>query len=176
MTTTIRGIAILAVAALVAGCSSTNTPPVYEPSVGLEAQMLGVGSTARGAFRVFDAKDGSGVNVQLTLINTLPGTYLITLHERGNCKSPNLLSAGPAWSPPGSGKSPGDLMPTFSTNSDGDVKNFGAFIRGVHVDGPQGLVGRVVVVQFGYGVSNAEPGLPNKRMACGVLEYVKPLF
>jgi hypothetical protein len=34
----------------------------------------------------------------------------------------------------------------------------------------------VVVVQFGHGVSDAEPGLPNKRMACGVLEYVKPIF
>lgn len=175
MKSIVRGIVILAAAAFVAGCSSTKGPG-YEPSVGLEARMVGVGSTARGAFRVFDAKDGSGVNVQLTLINTLPGTYLITLHERGNCKSPNLLSAGPAWSPAGSGKSPGDLMPTFSTDSEGDLHNYGAFIRGVHVDGPQGLVGKVVVVQFGYGVSDAAPGLPNKRMACGVLEYVKPLF
>lgn len=169
------GIAVLAVAALVAACSSSKEP-AFEPSVGLAARMVGVGSTATGFFRVFDAKDGTGVNVQLTLLNSLPGTYLITLHERGNCKSPNLFSAGPAWAPPGSGKSPGDLMPAYFTDSEGDIHNYGAFIRGVHVEGPQGLVGKVVVVQFGRGVSDAEPGLPNKRMACGVLEFVKPLF
>jgi Cu/Zn superoxide dismutase len=175
MTSIVRSIAILATAALIAGCSSTKQP-AYEPSVGLNARMTGTGSTATGAFRVYDAKDGSGVNVQLTLINSLPGTYLITLHERGNCKSPNLFSAGPAWAPPGSGKAPGDLLPTFSTDSEGDLHNYGAFIRGVHVDGPDGLVGKLVVVQFGRGVSDAEPGLPNKRMACGVLEYIKPVF
>lgn len=170
----VRSIAVLALAVLVAGCSSTK--PAYEPSVGLEARMTGVGSTAKGAFRVFDARDGSGVNVQLTLINSLPGTYLITLHERGNCRSPNLFSAGPAWAPSDSGKSPGDLLPPYATDTEGDIHNYGAFIRGVHVDGPQGLVGKLVVVQFGRGVSDAEPGLPNKRMACGVLEYVKPIF
>jgi Cu/Zn superoxide dismutase len=170
-----RCFAILAAAVVVAGCSSTKGP-AYEPSIGLDAPMKGTGSTASGSFRVFDAKDGSGVNVQLTLLNSLPGTYLITLHERGNCRSPNLFSAGPAWAPPGSGKSPGDLLPTYSTDSEGDIHNYGAFIRGVHVDGPDGLVGKVVVVQFGRGVSDAEPGLPNKRMACGVLEYVKPIF
>ncbi len=175
MKSIVRGVAILAAAAFVAGCSSTKGP-AYEASVGLDARMTGSGSTATGSFRVYDAKDGSGVNVQLTLINALPGTYLITLHERGNCRSPNLFSAGPAWAPPGSGKTPADLLPTFSTNSDGDMQNYGAFIRGAHVDGPQGLVGKVVVVQFGRGVSDAEPGLPNKRMACGMLEYVKPIF
>ncbi len=166
---------VLAFAALAAGCSSTKEP-AYEPSVGLEARMLGSGSRAQGAFRVFDAKDGSGVNVQLTLLNSLPGTYLITLHERGNCKSPNLFSAGPAWAPPGSGKTPADLLPAYSTDSEGDIHNYGAFIRGAHVDGPEGLAGKVVVIQFGPRVSDAIPGLPNKRMACGVLEFVKPLF
>ena len=166
---------MLALAALAAGCSSTKGP-ASEPGVGLNARMVGTGSTASGSFRVYDSKDGSGVNVQLSLINSLPGTYLITLHERGNCRSPNLFSAGPAWAPPGSGKAPGELMPTFSTDSEGDLHNYGAYIRGAHVDGPHGLVGKLVVVQFGRGVSDAEPGLSNKRMACGVLEYINPLF
>ena len=175
MKPSVPALAVLAFAALAAGCSSTKEP-AYEPSVGLNARMVGSGSTASGSFRVYDSKDGAGVNVQLTLINSLPGTYLITLHERGNCRSSNLFSAGPAWAPPGSGKTPENLLPTYSTDTEGDIHNYGAYIRGAHVDGPDGLVGKVVVVQFGRGVSDAEPGLPNKRMACGVLEYVKPVF
>jgi Cu/Zn superoxide dismutase len=175
MKSIVRGIAAFIVMGLAAGCSSTKQP-AYEPSIGLEARMTGVGSSASGFFRVYDARDGSGVNVQLTLLNALPGTYRITLHERGNCKSQNLFSAGPAWAPAGSGRTPGDLLPVYSTDTEGDIHNYGAFLRGVHVDGPQGLVGKVVVVQYGHGVSNAEPGLPNKRMACGVLEYAKPIF
>jgi Cu/Zn superoxide dismutase len=175
MKSIVRGIAALIIVGLGAGCSSTRQP-VYEPSIGVEARMSGVGSSASGFFRAYDARDGSGVNVQLSLLNALPGTYRITLHERGNCKSPNLFSAGPAWAPASSGRTPGELLPVYSTDTEGDIHNYGAFLRGVHVDGPQGLVGKVVVIQYGYGVSNAEPGLPNKRMACGVLEYAKPIF
>ena len=138
--------------------------------------MIGAGSAANGAFRVYDSRDGKGVNVQLSLLNALPGTYLITLHERGNCKSANLFSAGPAWAPEGAGRTPDALMPPYSTDTDGDIHSYGVYIPGVRVDGPQSLRGRVVVIQYGRGVSNAEPGVPNKRMACGVLEYAKPLI
>jgi len=176
MDTFARIVAALAVAALVTGCASKKEA-AYEPSIGLEARMTGAGSAASGYFRVYDSRDGAGVNVQLSLLNALPGTYLITLHEKGNCRSANLFSAGPAWAPAATGRTPDKLLTPYSTDSEGDIHNYGAYIPGAHVDGgPQSLVGKVVVVQYGYGVSNAEPGLPNRRMACGVLEYAKPIF
>ncbi|MEO6564394.1 MAG: hypothetical protein ABIO63_00015 [Casimicrobiaceae bacterium] len=171
-----RIVTTLTVAVLTAACASKREA-AYEPSVGLEARMTGAGSAAKGTFRVYDSRDGAGVNVQLSLSNALPGTYLITLHEKGNCRSANLYSAGPAWAPAATGRTPDKLFPPYSTDTEGDIHNYGAYIPGARVDGgPQSLVGKVVIVQYGHGVSNAEPGLPNKRMACGVLEYAKPIF
>ncbi len=176
MDTFARIVAVLAVAVLATGCASKKEA-AYEPSIGLEARMTGVGSAAKGYFRVYDSRDGAGVNVQLTLLNALPGTYLITLHEKGNCRSANLFSAGPAWAPAATGRAPDKLMTPYSTDTEGDIHNYGTYIPGAHVDGgPESLVGKVVIIQYGYGVSNAEPGLPNKRMACGVLEYAKPIL
>ena len=165
-----RACAAILVAAAVAGCQS-----MYERQAqgGLVAQLRGTGSAVTGAVYIFDARDG--VQVQVSVSNLLPGTYRIALHQ-GNCKSPNFFSAGPAWAPPGWGKPPGELLPPFVANMDMNMNNYVAYVSGLHVDGAQSLRGRSVVLHYGEQVTDAFPGQPNNRMACGVLEATEPVF
>ena len=48
--------------------------------------------------------------------------------------------------------------------------------RGIRIDGADGIRGKSVVVHRGAtGSLDAEPGVPNNRVACGVIETNKPL-
>ncbi|MCC7326636.1 MAG: superoxide dismutase family protein [Burkholderiales bacterium] len=169
----LRPVAAMAFFGVLAGCASfkQETDEILGRGAGLMATLKGTGSAATGTVRVSDYRDG--VSLQMTLYNVLPGTYRIALHERGNCTSPNLFSAGPAWAPPDSGKAPGDLLPEFSVDTGGDMKGYVASFKGGRVSGPQSLAGRSVVIHHGYTLSEALPGLPNNRMACGVLQPVQ---
>lgn len=161
---------LVTAAALCAGCAAGRNQDgeIVAREPGLAANMRSPSSAAVGTARVFDARDG--VTIQVFFSNLAPGTYRIALHERGNCTSPNLFSAGAPWAPPGFTKAPGELLPPFVTNSEGTEASFVAFIAGVRVDGPTSLLGRSVVLHWGSTVADAFPGQPNNRMACGVLE------
>ena len=135
---------------------------------GLVAQLRGTGSAATGVVHIFDYRDG--VVVQLSINNLMPATYRIALHDKGNCKSPNLFSAGSAWAPPGSDKPPGELLPQFYANELGNQNQYVAYIKGVKTEGPNSLRGHPVVIYYGYTISEAFPGQPNNRIACGVLD------
>lgn len=165
-----RACAAILAAVAVAGCQSMHE---RQAQGGLVAHLRGMGSAATGAVYIFDARDG--VQVQLSLANLLPGTYRIALHE-GNCKSPNFFSAGPAWAPPGWTKPPGELLPSFWANMEMNVNNYVAYVSGVRTEGPLSLRGRSVVLHYGEKITDAFPGQPNNRMACGVLEPAESLF
>lgn len=168
--------ALLAAGALLGGCASVKETAneIFGRGNALEARLRSPNSAATGVVRVFDSRDG--VAIQMSLYSVPFGTYRVALHERGNCSSPNLFSAGPAWAPAGSGKSPDDLLPQFYTNTEGEMTSYNAFIKGARVEGPLSLRGRVVVVHLGTKVGDAVPGLPNNRVACGVLDSLKSLF
>ena len=164
-------VALLAAAAvLCAGCAPGRNQEgeIVARAPGLVAPMHSKTSAVIGTVRVFDARDG--VTLQAFFSNLLPGTYRIALHERGNCTSPNLFSAGRAWAPPGFAKALGDLLPPFVTNSEGTEASFVASIAGVSTDGPTSIRGRSVVLHWGSSVDDAFPGQPHNRLSCGVLE------
>jgi Cu/Zn superoxide dismutase len=166
-----------ALAAALVGCAGTKEAgkSIEVSSAGLEARLIPTGSSAAGAVRLFDSRDG--VSFQMQLVNVPMGTYRVALHEKGNCGSPNLFSAGPAWAPPESGRPAAELLPPFNISTDGDAPPYVAFIRGVRTEGPgPSLRGRLVVVYFGAQITDAFPGQPNNRIACGVFQPVKPLF
>ncbi len=147
---------------------------VFPSGPGLVAKLRGTGSSATGTVRLYNFRDG--VSVQLAIYSILPGTYRIALHERGNCSSPNLFSAGPAWAPPGSGKTPEDLLPPFSANTEQYMDSYVAYISGARTDGPLSLLGKSVVIHFGSKVDEAIVGRRNNRMACGVLGEIESPF
>jgi Cu-Zn family superoxide dismutase len=163
-------------AATLLGCAGSRNAAkgVEGGGPGLEARLIPSRSSASGVVRLIDSRDG--VSVQVQLVNVPMGTYRIALHEKGNCRSPNLFSAGPAWAPPGSGRAAADLLPQFTINTDGDLPTYVAFIPGVRTEGAGSLNGRLVVVYFGQEITDAFPGQPNNRIACGVFVPVKPLF
>ena len=141
---------------------------------GLVAQLRGTGSAATGVVHIINYRDG--VVFQLAIDNLIPGTYRVALHERGNCKSSNLFSAGSAWAPPGWTKPPGDLLPQFVVNEGGNMNDYVAYIQNVRTEGPTSVRGLSVVIHWGNKVSDAFPGQPNNRMVCGVLDTADPLF
>jgi len=172
MSTFPRGSTLLVVATL-AACSSVKQDITdFAPEVGgLNAQLRSPTSAATGAVHVYDFRDG--IQVQLSINNLFPGQYVIAFHE-GNCRSPNLFSAGPPWAPPGWTKPAGELMPTFLANNDGNQTGYVAYVPGVHTDRPPSVLGKSVVIHAGKSVDQAFPGQPNNRMACGVLEPNQP--
>jgi Cu/Zn superoxide dismutase len=163
----------LALGMSIAGCQSVREEMIVRGG-GLVAQMRGTGSAATGVVRIIDYRDG--VVFQLAVDNLITGTYRVALHERGNCKSPNLFSAGSAWAPPGWDKPPGDLLPQFTVNEGGNMNGYVAYIKGVRTEGPTSLRGRSVVIHWGNNISDTFPGQANNRVACGVLDTAKPLL
>jgi Cu/Zn superoxide dismutase len=171
-----RFVTCLVALALLASCSSTASDSAAQRARvgGLVAQLRSPSSAVTGVARVYDYRDG--VQVQVAIDNLIPGRYRIAIHENGNCRSPNLFSAGPAWAPPGSAKPAADLLPQMYTNSDGNQNGYVAFISGVRTDQPPSLRGKSVVIHWGTSVGEAFPGQPNNRVACGVLEWTESIL
>jgi Cu/Zn superoxide dismutase len=138
---------------------------MFPQGAGLVAQLRSPSSAATGTVHIYEFRDG--IQVQLTINNLYPGEYQIAFHERGNCSSPNLFSAGAPWAPPGWTKPPAQLLPAFLANNEGNQNGYVAFVRDVKLEA---LIGRSIVVHWGRSVSEAFPGQPNNRMACGVIE------
>ncbi len=157
------------------GLSGLQGLEAYETREGgLVARMSSRSSAVSGTVRVFNYRDG--VQVQLAVTNLFPGAYRLALHERGNCTSPNLFSAGPAWAPPAWTKPAADLLPGFTANEEGQVSGYVVYIKGVTIDGPTSIKGRSFVIHGGNLVGEAFPGQPNNRIACGVLVEAEALF
>lgn len=121
------------------------------------------------SFRQFDG----GVAMSANLAGGTPGRWRVVIHANGNCTSPNGFSAGPPLLLPGTSA---PAMVQMSTNTDGE--GFTAIrLPGLVLEGAAGIVGMSVVVHAGaLGSLEAVPGVPNNRVACGVIERVRSLF
>ncbi|MCC6869638.1 MAG: superoxide dismutase family protein [Burkholderiales bacterium] len=174
MNPSLRGFVLGILVIALGGCGSSGDLQglkgigAYEDrDPGLVARMQSRSSAVTGAVRVFDYRDG--VQVQLAVSNLIPGSYRLALHERGNCSSPNLFSAGAAWAPPGSAKPGAELFPGFTAGEEGQVSGYVVYLPGVSTSGPKSIKGRSFVIHYGNLVGEAFPGQPNNRVACGVL-------
>jgi Cu/Zn superoxide dismutase len=173
-----RRLAAMLLCAGVAACSTTKTGAPTSPNVeveprppsGVEAYLRSVSSAVTGKVRVIDR--GDGATVLLSMINLPPGQYRIAFHERPNCSSPNGFSAGAAWAP--AGRDAREIAPTFFTNQDGTAEA-SVQVRGLHTTGADGVSGHSIVIYTGNRVTDAQPDVPNNRVACGVFEPTKPL-
>jgi Cu/Zn superoxide dismutase len=167
----------IAFAALLAGgllsCKTTEEAPRPKSEPGLIARLAfpGGGGVAFGAVRFRPVEGGAEATVDLQV--GTGGRWRIVIHATGNCTSPNLFSAGPPL------LVPGFTAPTviaIATTADG-AGGASMRIAGLVIDGPAGIVGKSVVVHAGAaGPLDAQPGVPNDRFACGVIETARPLF
>lgn len=142
---------------------------------GLDAPLGPIGgSAADGSVRFIARADG--VTMLVSLAGVAPGQYRVLVHANGNCSSRNGFSAGPPWSPPGAVPPLPERMPAMTANSEGSG-TMTARIANVALDGPNGLMGKSVIVHEADARSfEAQPGVPNGRIACGVIGVLRPLF
>jgi Cu-Zn family superoxide dismutase len=166
----VRGLFVGAIAAvLVAGCESTKDPAAPKAAKAevtvAEARFLAIGgSSLAGAAILHPYSDG--VELKVNFNGRGPGQYRVMIHETGNCSSPNGFSAGPPWAPPGVTLAE-QGYPIFKND---DSASYVVALKGYKFTGPDGVVGRSVVVhQGGRGTIVAEPGVPNDRIGCGVI-------
>ena len=126
------------------------------------------GSAAGGTVRLVPRDDGLGISVYATGLP--PGRFRVVIHANGNCSSPNAFSAGAPWAP----QRGAPVVLTITAQSDG-----GAFlstrIRGYKLEGADGLMGKAVVLHEASGSLDAQPGVPNGRIACGVIGPMRVL-
>jgi len=172
-----NGLAVaMIVSTCIAGCARVHfgtrdleadtNPGAKAPDYGEVAPLRPIGGSAVfGKIRVVDRGDGAGLLV--SMMNVPPGAYRIAFHATPNCSSPNGFSAGPAWAP--AGKDPATLVPVQYVNSEDRVE-LSLRVPELHAAGVNGVAGHSVVVYAGSQVTQARPGVPNERMACGVFE------
>jgi Cu/Zn superoxide dismutase len=168
----VSGHALDAVVAL-CGCQSPKEPggAAALPGGGnVEAKFVGTGGSAANGSAVLHEVPG-GVDIAIWLGGTGPGQFRVAVHATGNCSSANAFSAGPPWSPPGV---PLAVVPLFKND---DTRTLTARLPGYRIWGPDGIAGRSVVVHAGAsGSLEAQPGVPNNRIACGVIATPEPMF
>jgi Cu-Zn family superoxide dismutase len=164
-------LAILGAAALV-GCGSTNQSGFRMAGSGpnLQANFVSIGGSALTGAAILRAYDG-GVDLAVNINNAPPGVYRIVVHEYGNCSSTNGFSAGPPWAPPGV-----TVVSATMTKTD-YATSLSVRLPGYRFDGPDGVMGRSVVVHAGaLGPLDAQPGVPNNRIACGIIGVPRSLL
>jgi Cu-Zn family superoxide dismutase len=171
-----RALPLLLAASVLGGCQSTKEPlppgaPAPPPRVeNVEAKLVPAGGSAVNGTAVLH-QAGSGVDLSLWLGSAGPGEYRVAIHETGNCSSRNAFSAGAPWAPPGV------TVAVVLLSKNDDTRTLTARLPGYRVEGPQGVMGRAVIVHSGSRSSlDAQPGVANDRIACGVIGTPDPLF
>lgn len=176
-----KGIAAVAIAAALAAlalgsCGSSGGTEAAKREAArptmAEARFRPIGGSSLTGATILSAYDG-GVRMQVNFNGRAPGQYRVMIHATGNCSSPNGFSAGPPWAPAG--------VPLreegFPVLKNDDSASFVVRLPGYRIDGPDGVLGRSVVVHEGaLGSLGAEPGVPNNRIACGVIAPARMLF
>ncbi len=127
------------------------------------------GSAANGSVRIAERDDGVAISISVSGLT--PGRYSVAFHATGNCSSPNAFSAGPPWAPPG--VEPARLWVPASSEG---YAALSVKLRGYKLEGPDGLLGKAVVLHDGSGGLDAQPGVPNSRVACGVIGPMHSFF
>jgi len=175
----LRATMVCAIAALSAcgarysSYGDTGTPEPTRTDSSQQAVLRTIGGSAMtGKVRVIDR--GDYASILISLLNVPQGAFRIAIHETPNCSSPNGFSAGRAWAPASSGKTPQELIPIQYGNSEQRIE-LELRIRGLHANGPDGVAGRSVVLYAGTRIDEIRPDVRNEAMACGVFEPTRLL-
>ena len=137
------------------------------------ARLAPIGGSATTGLVTFRPYEG-GVVMAANFGGVGAGPYRVAIHTIANCTSPNGFSAGAPMLL--SGASEPVVVAVWTEGSEGTVSTV-TRIAGVAIDGPAGLDGKSVVVHAGaVGPLDALPGVPNGRLACGLIAPMTTLF
>ena len=125
---------------------------------------------------VFEPADG-GLRIIAHITGLTPGDHGFHLHEKPDCSAPDGSSAGDHWNPTqqphGAPDSPahhaGDLG-NITADASG-AAHVERMVKGLAIDGSQGVVGRSVIVHANPDDLTSQPsGNAGARLACSVVE------
>ena len=168
---TLRIALAVALAGFLAACASDEEAKKPPRDPGVRAQLQPTAGSAIHGLVTFQPYQG-GVDAAVSVWAGNAGPMRIVIHSTGVCTSPNGFSAGPPWIPPGAKEPP--TIWIANTNNEYGIAS--ARLPGLKVDGPDGIRGKSVVVHLGTASSlDAQPGVPNNRVACGVIETNQPI-
>jgi Cu-Zn family superoxide dismutase len=165
--------AVLAAFAMLSGCSGDLFPTVQKADA-VAVLIPATGSQASGA--VTFAKTPQGLRVIAQISNLAPGPHGFHIHEFGDCRAPDATSAGGHFNPGFTSHG----APDADTRHAGDLGNITAdasgaavmdvIIIGLHLDGPESIIGRSVIVHADPDDLKTQPtGAAGARLACGVI-------
>lgn len=170
---TCRGLLPLAAAALLAACGSMGGGDRPAAVAKLSPTQ---GNTTAGEVRFF--REGDHLIVQARVTGLKPGAeHGFHVHEKGDCSSPDGMSAGGHFNPtaqPHGGKDSGPHhagdMPNLKANAAGEAE-LRVHLSGVSVgSGPADVLGKAVIVHANPDDYRSQPtGNAGARLACGVI-------
>lgn len=161
-----------ALAGALAACKTTDEELAAPSRPNIGATLGRIGGSAMGGGVAFREVEG-GVMIAANVTGGTPGAWRVAIHANGNCSSPNGFSAGPPVLLPGTSL-PAVVGVSLNENGIGGISTR---LPGLALDGPNGIIGKSVVVHAGaVGSLEAVPGTPNNRTACGVIGPVRSLF
>ena len=164
----------LVVSLLGLGCAAPPAPPAY---VATTLQPT-TGNTATGT--VWFIADGGDVRMRGRVTGLKPNQeHGFHVHEKGDCSSPDAMSAGGHFNPSGKPHGPpsgehhaGDL-PALRADSAGTA-TLDSRVRGV-AGGPAEFAGKALVVHLSADDYTTQPtGNSGARIACGVIAAAPP--
>jgi len=170
----VRPALALALAGLIAACASGDDPALRgaksASAIGARlGQIGGGGGHGLIGFRPYDG----GLVMVADLGGFSAGSYRIVIHATPVCTSPNGFSAGPPLLLPQTGA---PVVVEMTIHHQGTA-NMTTRVPGLALSGPAGIEGRSVVLHASRsGTLEASPGVPNDRVACGVIGPVPSLF
>jgi Cu/Zn superoxide dismutase len=159
-----------ACAGLLASCADDKGAAKSAPAPNIGATLRPIAGTTVNGLVTFEPAQG-GLKANATIYAGRQGQWRVVVHGTGVCTSPNGFSAGPPLIVPGRTEPSLIVMTTTEDGIGIDTRT----LEGLAFDGPSGIVGKSVVVHYGTaGTLEAEPGVRNNRVACGVIGVVKP--
>jgi len=166
-----RCVVSLAAAVLLAGCASV-APKIPGASAALAPTA---GNETRGT--VTFTRNGDKVRVVANVSGLAPGAHGFHIHDKGDCRAPDATSAGGHFNPtnkpngnPAAGEHHGGDMPMLEADASGNAKVDVTLDTVTLGSGPNGIVGRGVVVHKDVDDYRSQPaGNSGARVACGTI-------
>ena len=154
-----------------AGCASDES--AKQKPVNIGARLKPIGGSAGLGLVTFRPYDG-GLTLVADVGGLSGGQYRFVIHTTPVCTSPNGFSAGPPFLLPGT-EVPVVVPVVIAT--DQGTATLTRRVPGIALSGPNGIEGKSLVLHAGgSGPLDAKPGVPNARVACGIIGPIPTLF
>ena len=153
-----------------AACASDDAAKPKTVNIGARLQPI-AGAVGHGLV-TFKPYDG-GLTVVADVGGFAAGPYRFVVHTTPVCTSPNGFSAGPPFLLPGTGA---PIVVTTAIYHQGTA-TLTLRVPGIALTGPTGIEGKSLVLHASEtGPLDAQPNVPNDRVACGVIGPIPILF